>query len=178
MTKVVNIYKEEADVYVGRRRSGMHYGNPFGYVHEDGKTTRSEAIMLKLLPKGATRQDTIEAYRNWLKGIEHQEWEPQRREWILARLPDLVGQTLGCFCKPKNCHADVLAEMANATVEAKVACCVDEPEFSFPETGKYEIKCVEEMNTWWVFDNLKPYAGPFSTERKAREWLLTKDVPL
>lgn len=204
--RAVNIYKEEADVYVGRRSVGMHYGNPFGYIHGDGKTTKSNAINLKLLPQGSTRQDTIEAYRNWLMGTDHQEWEPARREWILARLKDLAGLRLGCFCKPKNCHADVLAELADIAVggvlkalveehaekyDPTVALCFDkavtaddlqnlidhdEAQFSFPETGRYSIRCMEEMNTWWVFDSLVPFAGPFSTKRKAEAWLKTKDV--
>jgi hypothetical protein len=33
---------------------------------------------------------------------------------ILARLPELRGKHLACFCKPGTpCHADVLLEMAN-----------------------------------------------------------------
>ena len=26
---------------------------------------------------------------------------------------ELKGKTLGCFCKPKSCHGDVLVELAN-----------------------------------------------------------------
>lgn len=34
---------------------------------------------------------------------------------ILARLPELRGKTLACWCKPgAPCHADVLLEIANA----------------------------------------------------------------
>lgn len=34
---------------------------------------------------------------------------------ILARLPELRGMNLACFCKPgEPCHADVLLELANA----------------------------------------------------------------
>jgi len=39
------------------------------------------------------------------------------REYILQKpellecLPELDGKILGCFCKPKACHCDVLAEL-------------------------------------------------------------------
>lgn len=37
-----------------------------------------------------------------------------RREQLLARLPDLRGKNLACWCKPGcACHADVLLELAN-----------------------------------------------------------------
>jgi len=38
------------------------------------------------------------------------------KESILARLPELRGKDLACWCKPgAPCHADVLLELANAT---------------------------------------------------------------
>jgi len=49
------------------------------------------------------------------------EWAiKQFREWVLSK-PELVeaikkelrGKDLVCYCKPKNCHADVLFEIAN-----------------------------------------------------------------
>lgn len=32
---------------------------------------------------------------------------------LLAALPELKGKVLGCFCKPKACHGDVLADLVN-----------------------------------------------------------------
>jgi hypothetical protein len=32
---------------------------------------------------------------------------------LLASLPELKGKVLGCWCKPKPCHGDVLARLAN-----------------------------------------------------------------
>lgn len=47
----------------------------------------------------------------------------QYEEYLLAR-PDLLadlhelrGKILGCWCKPKACHGDVLARLANALPE-------------------------------------------------------------
>lgn len=38
-----------------------------------------------------------------------------RREALIARMPDLRGRDLCCWCQPgAPCHADVLLEMANA----------------------------------------------------------------
>jgi hypothetical protein len=46
----------------------------------------------------------------------------QYRAWVLtqpdlvAALPELRGKVLGCYCKPRACHGDVLAELANQEV--------------------------------------------------------------
>lgn len=47
------------------------------------------------------RKQVIELYRIHL--LESPE--------LMAKLPTLRGKTLGCWCKPKACHGDVLAEM-------------------------------------------------------------------
>lgn len=38
------------------------------------------------------------------------------RDDLLAALPEIKGKTLGCWCHPKACHGDVLAELAEALV--------------------------------------------------------------
>jgi Domain of unknown function (DUF4326) len=43
-------------------------------------------------------------YRDYLLG----------RPDLLALLPGLRGKRLGCWCKPLPCHADILAEFADA----------------------------------------------------------------
>lgn len=35
----------------------------------------------------------------------------RRRPDLLARLPELVGKRLGCYCKPLACHGDVLIRL-------------------------------------------------------------------
>lgn len=62
------------------------WGNPF-HVGVDG-----------------TRREVIAKYRAMVLS----------RPDMLARLPELRGRTLACWCKPRPCHADVLAELADA----------------------------------------------------------------
>ena len=90
-TKVVNKYhKIPYDIYIGR---GSRWGNPF--THLEGKSLAQFKV--------ATREEAIEKYREWIME------QPQ----LLADLHELKGKTLGCFCKPKSCHGDVLVELVN-----------------------------------------------------------------
>lgn len=50
------------------------------------------------------RATVIARYREWILG------KPD----LLADLGELRGKVLGCWCAPKACHGDVLAELANA----------------------------------------------------------------
>lgn len=50
-----------------------------------------------------TRQEVIAKYREWLL---------QQPE-LIAALPELRGKVLGCHCWPAECHAEVLARLAN-----------------------------------------------------------------
>ena len=54
-----------------------------------------------------TREQAIESYRDWVVK------QPQ----LLKDLHELKGKTLGCFCKPKSCHGDVLVELVNGLGE-------------------------------------------------------------
>ena len=57
--------------------------------------------------KHGTREEVIEMYREWLAG----QWD------LLDRLDELQGKVLGCSCKPKACHGDILAELADRRKE-------------------------------------------------------------
>ena len=83
-TTVVNLRKEPYDIYIGR---GSVYGNPF-YIGKDG-----------------TRKEVIIKYYKWLIGkiVIPNRKPPSRKD-----LKKLIGKRLGCFCKPKLCHGDVL----------------------------------------------------------------------
>lgn len=83
---VVHCKKEPFDVYIGRPSK---WGNPFKLRASDG---------LK------ERRMVLSAYEYWLKG------QPE----LLVALPELKGKVLGCWCKPKGCHGDLLARLANA----------------------------------------------------------------
>lgn len=99
---VVNVKTDACEVYIGRRQTGMHYGNPFGI----------EGIKSQLAVKTfKTRAEAIAAYQDWLAGVQYGEVEPERRRWILANLPRLAGKRLGCYCKPLACHGDVLVAL-------------------------------------------------------------------
>ena len=79
-TLVVNKYKEDFDVYIGRPSK---WGNPYE-IGIDG-----------------TRAQVIEKYRRYVL----------RHPKLLASVRELKGKRLGCFCKPKACHGDVLVEL-------------------------------------------------------------------
>lgn len=65
---------------------GSKWGNPFK-IGQDGD-----------------RDQVIRQYRRWL-------WENKP---LLAQLTELEGKTLGCYCKPKACHGDVLIRAIEA----------------------------------------------------------------
>ncbi len=87
-TRVVNLRREPYDVYIGRPGRGLSgpWGNPY-QIGRDG-----------------TREEVISRYKEYLLN------QPD----LLARLPELRGRRLGCFCRPQACHGDVLAELADA----------------------------------------------------------------
>jgi hypothetical protein len=89
-TRVVHFKKEKCDVYIGRPSK---WGNPFSHIPAG---TKAQFVV-------ATRYEAIEAYRNWIMT------QPQ----LLASLPELEGKVLGCWCKPKSCHGDVLVQLVN-----------------------------------------------------------------
>jgi hypothetical protein len=63
------------------------FGNPFRLEEDGGEYTRGESV---------------EKYENWFKRkIKN---DPDFRKAV----DDLQGETLGCWCKPKTCHGDVI----------------------------------------------------------------------
>jgi hypothetical protein len=84
-TRVVNLHQEKHDVYIGRagRRHDGYFGNPYRVPPH----SRDEAIAL---------------YRAYF--LQRIERDTEFRERVLA----LRGMRLGCFCKPKPCHGDVI----------------------------------------------------------------------
>ena len=87
---VVNLKNSEAyDVYIGR---GDKWGNPF---------SSKDTSLAKF--KVDSREEAIKKHREWIKT------QPE----LMASLHELKGKVLGCFCKPKKCHGDTIAEMVN-----------------------------------------------------------------
>lgn len=92
-TKVVNIKKEEYfDVYIGR---GSKWGNPYKI---------NEAT-------GFTREHVINLYRKYILTTLY-------GKNLQKDLHELEGKRLGCFCKPLQCHGDILVEL----IERKNKC--------------------------------------------------------
>mgnify|MGYP000991042472 FL=1 len=87
--KVVHCKKEKYDVYIGRPSK---WGNPFS--HEEGTHAKF---------KVNSREEAIESYRKWITEGEGKH--------LLNDLHELDGKILGCWCKPKACHGDVLVEL-------------------------------------------------------------------
>lgn len=56
-----------------------------------------------VIPEDGDRATVIGRYRDHLSG------QPS----LLARLPELEGKALGCWCAPQPCHGDVLIEVLN-----------------------------------------------------------------
>ncbi len=48
-----------------------------------------------------TRDEVIQKYEVYLRG------KPE----LLAQLPELKDEVLGCFCKPQKCHGDILIKL-------------------------------------------------------------------
>ena len=55
--------------------------------------------------KDGDRAEVIRKYRAYIEGNTE----------LLAKVPQLKGKILGCWCKPRACHGDVLAEIADRT---------------------------------------------------------------
>jgi hypothetical protein len=53
-----------------------------------------------VIGRDGTRTQCIDKYRAWL---------PTQSQ-LMTALPELAGRRLGCTCKPKPCHGDVLVE--------------------------------------------------------------------
>ena len=56
--------------------------------------------------KDGTREQVIEKYRKWIL----------KQDFLLNSLDELKDKTLGCWCKPKACHGDILVELVNEKV--------------------------------------------------------------
>ena len=82
---------QDCDVYIGRRMcmggwklAESDWANPFTV-----KQYGSNEVVCNL-------------FESWIR---------TERPDLMARLPELRGKTLGCWCKPAACHGDVLARL-------------------------------------------------------------------
>ena len=70
---------------------GSKWGNPF-IIGIDG-----------------TRKEVINKYRTWIL----------KQKDLLFEMITLDGKTLGCHCKPKTCHGDVIIELISGMKKEK-----------------------------------------------------------
>ena len=82
-TIVVHCKRDSYDVYIGRPSK---WGNPFK-VGRDG-----------------IQGECVDFYRDWIR-------QPAQIALFNAVKSELKGKRLGCWCKPKLCHGDVLVEI-------------------------------------------------------------------
>jgi hypothetical protein len=101
-TRIVNVRDEPYDVYIGRGGE-TRWSNPYSHIR--GK---SAAIF-----KTKTRQEAIDLFEKDLRFTLKHDLD------ALQDFLKLNGKTLGCHCKPKSCHGDViikiLSEYCNAS---------------------------------------------------------------
>lgn len=84
MCKVVHCKKEKFDIYIGRPSK---WGNPYSHLDDSISEFKVD-----------TRQESIDKYERYL--LENKE--------LMNSLHELKYKTLGCWCKPKSCHGDIL----------------------------------------------------------------------
>ena len=92
-TIVVNSRKNKYDVYIGRPSI---WGNP--YTDVMNHKTLAQYIV-------ANREEAIQKYETYIR--EKLEKDPELKKELL----ELKGKRLGCWCKPKACHGDVLVKL-------------------------------------------------------------------
>jgi hypothetical protein len=98
-TTVVNLkgHRDDPDfadvVYVGRA------------MHRGGWNLAASPLANPFRPgPDGSREEVMAAYREYLLA----------RPDLLALVPALRGRRLGCWCLPLPCHAEILAELADA----------------------------------------------------------------
>lgn len=92
-TRVVHCKRERYDVYIGRPSK---WGNPFKL---DSLNDTDEE-----------RARAVAQYEEWVRKQSH----------LMAALGELRGKVLGCWCKPRKCHGDVLARLADELSEGEL----------------------------------------------------------
>lgn len=97
-TEVVNVsdHGREGVQMIDRKTK---FGNPFRLEKDGGDFTR---------------EGSVERYREWFVGkIES---DPEFR----AAVKELRGETLGCWCKPKACHGDVICDYLRGHLDVDI----------------------------------------------------------
>ena len=91
-TTVINLRDKNLPdtTHIARVHRPYALGNPFKIERGTGQAERAEVI----------RQYSQDLFKN--------------RAWLFNLLPALRGKKLACWCHPKDCHADLLAALADS----------------------------------------------------------------
>ena len=99
--KVVNVRYADYDIYVGRYNNKI----PSSKIFYDNILGNPYVINFQ-----NTRKIVIELYKlHFYKLIKD---DPL----LIEKLKTLKGKTLGCWCAPKACHADIIASYVNTHI--------------------------------------------------------------
>ena len=97
-----NWISDKDNVYIGRDMS--HYvAGAVGSVWENPFVVAKTGTKYKTNIKRYTLDESLIKYCQYIES----------NPTLLARLHELNGKTLGCWCKPNRCHGDVLMELVN-----------------------------------------------------------------
>ena len=99
MCIAVNIRFEEYDIYIGRAGKDI-VDAPFGNPHLVGRLCPLCNVIHK-------RGEAVPLFFDWF----YSEKGKFMRDLVKQKIKK--GMKLGCFCKPKNCHGDIIAEYVN-----------------------------------------------------------------
>lgn len=92
------------EVYIGRHvPDGPSHVPPEACVY-------GNPIILHDVDDPVERAECIGKYEKWLLA-------PEQRALVERAKRELPGKVLACWCKPKDCHGDVLSRVANETKE-------------------------------------------------------------
>jgi len=97
--RAVNLRKENYDVYIGRTGHGLdgYFGNP-----------SRTGVRCTVCGRGhVSKRDTLNCFRIYF----HQRIRDDAE--FAARVRQLRGKRLGCFCTPAPCHGNVIAKWVN-----------------------------------------------------------------
>lgn len=94
-TELVNVSRhDEDDVCMIDRDT--KFGNPYRLKEDGGQYTREESV---------------ERYEEWFKE------KLKTDQKFKQEVDELKGETLGCWCKPKACHGDVILKYLRGRME-------------------------------------------------------------
>jgi len=81
---------QDCDIYIGRRMTMGGWNLP--------QSKWANPFPVK---KESERADALRKYEEWIRTQPH----------LIASLEELRGKRLGCWCKPKACHGDILIRL-------------------------------------------------------------------